>query len=155
MNNDLSRKLARKTQMDRYLAQVSEISGRLVEQDELDSIEETDAIRSEFKKFIDQPKAAFEIKPNDLRSGRFIHFLESLEQANPKPVFIWIERTNVCGAFKLPSVSKIYAGFKPEKVPEGIISFITEDLENSLILDFDDDSVEVELQGPDWIDVRY
>jgi len=155
MKKGLSRKLSYKTQMSRYLSQLSGLAGKSVEESDLGSIEELDELKPKLKKFIGQEKILFEIELKDIRSDRFRHFLKSLERMNHLPVFVWIERTNVCGTFRLPSISRINTEFTVELIPEGIVSFVTEDLEDRLVFDFDDNWVEIAIQGADWINVKY
>lgn len=155
MNEELRKKIAFKTQMKEYLKELSEISGRTVEQRELFSVEETDLLKSQLAKFNDTEKVSFELTPADLTSERFKRFISSLEKVNSSPVFIWIEKTNDCGALKLPSLSNVSFDFEFKQLPDGVILFLTDDLRNSLLIDFDDESLVVEVQGDDWLDVSY
>lgn len=92
-------------------------------------------------------------------SSRFASLIANLECRNPNPVFIWIEAANDCGFSKPIKLRDFRFGFEFDRIPEGMISLISSDAKDKLLMDFeeDDDGTEImtiELHGASWGDAE-
>lgn len=146
--------------MKRYLEELSTLTGRIVQADELGSLEQTAALHRAAQKFIAQPLARYEIKFSDRCSERFKNFLQRLTDANPSSLYIWTEHTIDCGALLVASLAAIKFDFDFVINDEGILAFTTSDLVDRLLLDFSstlagEQVMTVETQGPSWVKIVY
>lgn len=156
----LSDRLRQKLHLKRYLEELSALTGRSVQADELGSLEQAAAMRMAAQKLIAQPFARYEIKFSDRSSERFRKFLQRLTDANPSSVYVWTEHTIDCGAFLVASLAEIKFDFDFAINDEGILAFTTSDLADSLLLDFSstpagEQVMTVETQGPNWASAVY
>lgn len=138
-----------------YLERLSVIVGRKVKEDELSSLEETQKILDTEKVQLKDDKISYEMSPKEFQSKKFNAFLEKLKRMNSAKISIWLEDSRTCGIFMLENISKFNNRFNLEKVPEGLIELITEDCQDSLLVDFYPDSVEIEIKGANWVKVEY
>lgn len=156
----LSDRLRQKLHLKRYLEELSALTGRSVQADELGSLEQAAAMRMAAHKFVAQPFARHEIKFSDTRSERFRKFLQRLTDANPSSVYVWTEHTIDCGALLVGSLAAIKFDFDFAINDEGILAFTTSDLADKLLLDFSstpagEQVMTVETQGPNWASAVY
>lgn len=156
----LSDRLRQKLHMKRYLEELSALTGRSVQADELGSLEQAAAMRMAAQKYVAQPFARYEIKFSDRSSERFRKFLQRLTDANPSSVYVWTEHTIDCGALLVASLAAIKFDFDFVINDEGILAFTTSDLADKLLLDFSstpagEQVMTVETQGPNWASVAY
>lgn len=156
----LSQKLRRNLYLTRYLAELSTLTGRIVQADELCSPAQAAAMRIEKQKFLSHPATSCEIGFSDKNSERFGIFLQRLRDANPSPVYIWTEHTIDCGALLVPSLDAIRFDFDFKINKNGVLTFETSDLEDKLLLDFfttpeGKQVVEVETKGINWTQIAY
>ena len=97
----------------------------------------------------------------DLRkSKRFKQFIANLDKANNRPVYIWTEKSNVCGLYKASSIKAINFSFKFDVNDDGMVIFLTEDCNDRLLLDFYIDykerkMLDLEVKGKNWFSVPF
>lgn len=153
-------KLRQKLNLKKYLSELSTLTGRAVQSDELGSLAQVNSIREAGQKFREQPGKSCEIPFSDRTSERFKGFVEALHNANPSPIYLWTPRTIWCGALLLPSLEAVRFGFNFAVNEEGILVFLTSDLEDRLLLDFSgspsaEQTMKLEVQGANWAKVAY
>jgi hypothetical protein len=156
----LSQRLRRNLYLKSYLDELSALTGRVVQADELGSLEQAAAMRVDAQKFAGQAPTAWEIRFSERCSERFKKFLRILGDANPSPVYLWTEHTIDCGALLVPSLDVIKFDFDFTINDEGILIFKTSDLDDRLLLDFsstpmDEQVMKIETQGANWAKVAY
>jgi hypothetical protein len=91
----------------------------------------------------------------EIRSSRFASLIADLESRNPNPIFIWIEAANGCGFVKPIKLCDFQFDFEFDRIPEGIITLITSDARDKLLMDFEEDDdgtqiMTIELHGAGW-----
>lgn len=146
--------------MKRHLAELGALTGRVVRSDELGSPEQAVAMSQAAQKFIGQSASRFEIKFSDKRSERFRIYIQSLMEANPSPIYVWIEHTKECGALLVPSLDGIDFNFDFDINDDGVLAFSTNDGADALLLDFSntlegEQVLTVLARGVNWERVRY
>lgn len=156
---NLSRSLRRKLSTQRYMEELSCLTGGNVSPGDLCSIEATMNIQERVLFFSGLPCSHADIDFFDKTSFRFYDFISRLEALNDSRVYIWTPRTVDCGAFLGGKIGGINFEFNHDINDEGILVFLTEDLQDRLLLDFyvDDGSyrLRVEVQGNNWFGVKY
>lgn len=155
-----SEKLRQKLNLKRYLDELAALIGRPVHADELGSLEQTASMREAAQKFRAQAAQVCEIPFSERRSARFKGFVHRLQDANPSSVYVWTPRTISCGTFLVASLAVVRFDFDFAVNDEGILTFLTGDLEDSLLLDFStspmgEQVMKVETQGANWARVVY
>jgi hypothetical protein len=155
-----SEKLKRKLGLKAHLAELAAVLGRPVGVEELGTPQQAVGLRDGAKGLASQPVTTFEMPFADRMSERFRAFVAKLHAANPSPIYVWIPTTIDCGAILLPSVVDINFGFDFEINDEGILSFVTADLADRLLLDLfvssaGDQRMRVEIQGANWTQATY
>ena len=101
------------------------------------------------------PIAKMTVPFTEKLSKRFSTLIVALEYRNPHPVFVWMDAANECGYAKPIKLSHFKFGFEFRRIPEGIISLITTDARDKMLVDFEmgDDGIEsmiIELHGEEW-----
>lgn len=155
-----SEKIRRKLDLRRYLEELSALTGRRVQADELGSIEQAASIREDCQRFSTQASRVIEIPFSDRSSERFEKFVQGLSKANSASVYVWTPRTISCGTFLMPSINAVRFAFDFAVNTEGIFVFVTSDLKDRLLLDYSDSPaggriMKVETQGTNWVGVTY
>lgn len=155
-----SEKLRQKPNLKRYLDELSMLIGRRVRAEELGSLKQAALIREAGKKFAAQPSNACEIHFTERCSARFKGFVQRLHDSNPSSVYVWTPRTISCGALLIPSLAAIKFDFDFAINEEGILVFLSSDMEDRVLLDFSDSPtgeriMKIETQGAHWTEVRY
>lgn len=158
--SSLSEKLRQKLHLKEYLQELEALTGRAVQAGELGSLEQVATIRQIVQKFDAQPVVAFETAFSDRTSERFKRFVERLRNANSSPVYVWTPRTISCGALIVSSLDAVQFGFDFAINKEGILVFLTSDLEDRLLLDFSttptgEQCMRVETQGTNWAKIAF
>lgn len=156
----LSEKLRQKLNLKRYLDELTALIGRPVHADELGSLEQAASMREAAQKFRAQAAQVCEIPFSERCSARFKGFVHRLQEANPSSVYIWTPRTINCGTLIVASLPVVRFDFDFEINDEGILTFLTGDLEDSLLLDFSvspigEQVMRVETQGANWARVLF
>lgn len=156
-----SEKLRQKLNLRRYLDELAALVGRSVDADELSTLERATAIREEVgQKFGALPSQASEILFSERCSDRFNGFVQRLGNANSSSIYVWTPRTVSCGTLLVPSLATIKFSFDFGVNEEGILVFLSSDLEDRLLLDFSaspagDQIMKIETQGTNWGGITY
>lgn len=155
-----STKRRQKLHLKRYLEELGALIGRVVKAEELGSLEEVAAMRQAAQRFIGQPTAKYEINFSDRRSERFKKFLKNLTVANRLAIYVWTPHTIDCGALLVDSLDAISFDFEFAINDDGVLSFMTSDLRDRLLVDFSSTStgeqvMRIEIQGANWTKVVY
>jgi len=159
-SRSLSDVLRQRRHMDRYLGELSTLMARAVQPDELGSREQAVEMRVAAQGFLGQSSAWCEIKFADRSSEHFAKFLKRLTDANSSSIYVWTPHTIDCGTFLAPSLDVIKFDFPFAINDDGILSFVTSDLQDRLVLDFSrtfagQEVMRVETQGPGWARIIY
>lgn len=152
--------LKRKLGLKAHLAELALVLGRPVCVEELGTPKEAAALREGSRNLALQPVMAFEMPFADRMSVRFQAFIAKLHAANPSPIYVFIPSTIDCGAILVPSLTDINFGFDFKINDEGVLSFVTADLADRLLLDLfvssaGDQLMTLETQGANWMQVIY
>jgi hypothetical protein len=154
-------KLRRKLRLKQYLEELSVLTARTVHADELGSLEHAAAMQSSAQKYNVEPDVVvYRTRFADKSSEQFKKFIRGLRDANSSAIYVWTPRTIDCGAFLVPSLDDVNFDFDFNINSEGILVFVTSDLEDRLTLDFSATSngehvLRIETQGMNWPKVRY
>jgi hypothetical protein len=155
----ISDKLALRKSLPEYLLELKQITGREIKSESLCSIENLEIIREASSTVLQGTSTKkFVIQFDEKNSNKFKDFIVSLGKANRNPVYVWTKRSNLHGLCKIDVINSIDFSFPFDINPDGIIVFLTEDLNDKLLLDFYRDSEEremlgIELQGKHWTSV--
>ena len=156
----LSTKLQHHKNISNYLLELEILANRKITRDEISSLEVVHSIRKISLQLNNYSTYTFSIAFSEKESNRFKSFIDKLSMTNCGQVYIWTERTNVCGLFKVNNIKDINFSFPFDINPEGILVFVPVTLEDQLLLDFSLDStgkqiIEVETQGRNWSKITY
>jgi hypothetical protein len=146
--------------LEQYLKELSQLLGRTVLLEELGSPEEAQALRVAAQQLLYQPSVVREIGFDEKKTSRFRKFVERLVEVNPNPVYVFTPRTISCGVLEIDTLRDVRFDFDFGLNPEGILSFVTRNLSDSLLLDFFESPggerrVEVEAQGASWARIEF
>lgn len=152
--------LRRKLAMSEHLRQLSYLMSREVEESELLPPKEAKRIREILTETPREPDGTFEISFQDKQSSDFKAYLSGLTNANPSPVQVWVSTTIECGILVAPSLQAISWDFGFAANADGILSLLTADLNDSLLLDFGEDDrrvarLTVDVYGRNWGSVPF
>jgi len=155
-----SQRLRKNLSLKTYLEELSALKGCPVAACDLCTVDRTDAIQRELSKRARCNIVLHAMSFSDKRSDRFRDFVRNLHAANPSAVFLWTPRTRDCGVLQVSSISEVDFGFAVNINGEGILSFVTADLDDRMLLDFTtagigEPQLLVELQGSHWPTVSY
>lgn len=139
--------------MGDHLAELSSILGRPVVMDELESMDTTRAILDAQKPLLAFEPIKFEIPFHEKSEKPLYDLIQTLSSANPAPLFLWASHANDCGVLKLRSLADVRYDFAFD-VNEGLLSLVTIDLCDQLLLDFYEDEyaqvLSLAIQGGHW-----
>lgn len=161
MGSDIGQRLAYKRNIQSHLSQLSHLTNREVTEGDLLPLETTHSIREQSKRLLNSSSLhKFKIRFPEKLDGRFTTFVRNLHALNSSPVYIWIEHTNTCGLLEIGSIAEFNFKFEYSVSPQGIISLLTKDMTDNMVLDFFEDSsheqlIEIELVGRSWPSCRY
>lgn len=157
----LALRLQRNLYLKEHLKELEALTGRVVRAEELGSHEQLVALRQSSQKFHDDQRVIHcEILFSEKTSERFKRFLQRLKVANPSPIYILAPRVESCGTLLVSSLDEIKFDFDFEINEDGILIFVTNDFEDSLLLDFSiaptgEQMLQIETQGTNWAKVIY
>ncbi|HJU38245.1 MAG TPA: hypothetical protein VJ724_01635 [Tahibacter sp.] len=159
-NESLSQRLRRNAGLKKYLSELESLTGRVVRSDELSDIDQAVATRQVAQRFRSQQPTSVDMPFSERLSERFAKFVRRLYEANPCPVSIWTPRTIDCGVFVVPSILSVRFDFDYSINDDGIFSFLSEGVDDRLVLDFFEENdgeqvLRVETNGVNWRDVAY
>jgi len=145
-----------KAVIDTYLKQLSELCGKIVTSKDLSNIQEVNDLRIKSMRIKGlTPKKQFEISLNDLKKQRFKAYIDNLIKEKNNPVTIWLDSTKTCGVLRIKSLDVFNFSFDPSIISGGVIVLLSEDCEEKFLLDFDLNSVEIDVSGNKWTIVEY
>ena len=160
MISESSKKRAYLTRIDSYLKELGTLIGKRVEKSDMMPIESIDNVRRASRSLRETPVSKFEIRFPEKESERFKAYIERLHRANESGVYIWTEKSNLCGLYKAKSLKHIDFSFPFDINDEGVLAFLCDNLKDELLLDFSSDLtgqqvISVECQGINWPDIDY
>jgi hypothetical protein len=160
MTTETSKQVAAKRILAQYLSELTAILGRDINLSSLVSIENIEKIREQASCLSNETESAFSIKFDGKLSERFGEYISNLRKANDSEVYIWTDKSNLCGPCKINSIGDFDISFPFDVNPEGVVVFLATDLCDKLLFDFSIDSdnqkiLEVESQGKHWPLVEY
>jgi len=144
-----------------HLSQLSHLVNREVKAEDLLPLDATRAIMEQIKLTLkNKPSKKFQIRFSEKTAPQFTTFVECLHALNSGPIYIWLNHTNDCGLFEVRSIREIDFKFEFSKIPGEIISLITKDFSDEMLLDFFEEStgekyIEIELTGDRWSSCTY
>jgi hypothetical protein len=158
--SDLTDRFASIRDLPRHLRELALLVGRSVDRHELLPLHETKAIRAQASQVDRQPVVQFEVPFEAKTQPRFATFVKRIAEANPSDVFLWTPTSNLCGLLRPLPLAAVHMDFPFHLNPEGIVSILTSDLREQLLLDYstgnDDESVlQVQVSGERWGRVAY
>lgn len=152
--SSFSTRITRNSKIEAYLLQLHELTGRQVSESELTTVAEAEEIRAGTEGLTSQKKTVFHLQISNLHGRQFRDYIDRLKSANPGAVYIWLHATASCGVFSVPSIAEVKFTFDHEKIPEGVIVLLAAGCKDRMLLDFDTDAVEIEVQGTSWASVK-
>lgn len=156
----LNARLKRNLYLKAYLEELGELLGRKVNSEELGDLEEVEKLAMASQHLQLAPMNSFECVFSSKGSESFQEYLIELEERNSSPIYVWTPKSKFCGVLRVGGLSRINFDFEYSRFEEGIISFLTCDLRNQLLLDFFETEsaqrmIEIEVQGAEWAAVRW
>lgn len=160
MMNNINDKIQFKKTINSYLLEIKEFIGTDITPNLLSSREDMEEIRNKSYVLNDLEKLNFVMNFDLRKSKRFKQFIANLDKANNRPVYIWTEKSNVCGLYKASSIKAINFSFKFDVNDDGMVIFLTEDCNDRLLLDFYIDykerkMLDLEVKGKNWFSVPF
>lgn len=158
---NLEQRLSYNYNIKAHLEQLSHLTNRAVTKHDLLSLELTDSIREQSLKLLNESRSIkFEIYFLEKTEARFQAFVKNLVVLNPSPVYVWIEHTITCGLLEIALITEFNFKFEYSVCANGIISLLTKDMMDNLVLDFYEDSlgervIDIELIGNNWPSCSY
>jgi hypothetical protein len=141
-----------------YLKELNLLTRQMVEAKDLITIEDTVRIihkRKEISNTIPFEKLTLSFEAKD----RLSSYLAKMAEIKKGKVYLFTEYSKNCGALLLNSLNDFNHKFSFNDEHSGIISFLSEDLKDKLVLDFyvenDKYILELETQGFVWNSVLY
>lgn len=119
-----------------YLKELSILTGSDVSIHDLSTLEEMESVRAESREINDKPISRFSIDFKCRCDEKFINYIKKLHLSDNGEIYIWTERTNLFGLYKIKSMIYIITSFPFELNEEGIVVFLTINLKNKLLFDF-------------------
>ena len=143
-----------------YLLELVILANKTVNKSDLSSVDKVDEVRAGASNLENLPIEKFTVDFSEKNDARFSSYVQGLYDANNEEVYLWTSKTNICGLYKVGSIKDVNFSFPFELNDEGVVVFVSADLENKLLLDFSVDPtgnkiVEVEAQGLNWSNIKY
>lgn len=156
---DLSKKRVFNANIKNYLNELQVITGKPVAKSELGDPDEALAFRDMLALRSKNLVLKFTLGFDQLSTERFKSYLINLEAEKRDGIYIWTNRSVICGLYMVDRLSDINFSFS-FGFTEGVIGFSTKDSHESLLLDFYEGSssaqlVDVEARGDFWSKVTY
>jgi len=144
--------------MKQYLNELKVLVGRDVERSELMPPDVTQAIVEKARTKPRRPARTQNIPFTEKSSAQFRRFIDALNSVSRDGVYIWTPRAVTCGLLPPVPLVNIRFDFDFALIPEEILTFTSVDLEDSLILDLENNGeprIELEVTGPKWAEIVY
>lgn len=151
MNDSIRRRLA----LRQYLTEVAHLSRVPISESDLLSLDDTRQISDQTRVLSTSSKAVWRMLFEHLKSDEFVAFVRSLDELCRGQITLWTPRSRACGCILLPSLQDVRFDFNFDLIPEGILSVVTRNLQNRLLLDFRRNAIHqqevlIETYGPEW-----
>ncbi|MFT3912597.1 MAG: hypothetical protein QM704_00510 [Anaeromyxobacteraceae bacterium] len=151
MKDTTSKKLRRSRHLARHLTELGRLLHKEVRTEDLLSLDETEALLARSKAVTRRApdwKSSFPFAEKEQRLSRPIRPIHA------EMVYVWTALANDCGVHRLVRLSELDFRFSFDFSPEGILTVISEDLENQMLLDWHKDNgvelLDLEVTGPRW-----
>lgn len=143
-----------------YLLELGMLANKVVNKDDLSSVEEVDEVRAGTANLENLTTEKFKVGFSEKDGSQFQSYIQGLYDTNNEQVYLWTGKTNSCGLYKVGSIKDVNFSFSFDLNEEGIVVFLSVDMKDKLLLDFSIDSsgneiVEVESQGLNWPNIKY
>lgn len=149
MSDEVTKRLRRNAHLARHLTELGRLLRRDVRPDDLLSLPETEALRVRMAKRTPDRKESFPFaEKNGRRLSPLVHaFQEDL-------VYVWTALSNDCGVHRAVPLSEVDFSFPFAFSPEGILSIVSQDLGDHILLDWYEEGgaelLDLEVTGPRW-----
>lgn len=154
--SDLKRKLAYNVAIKSYLNQLEILSGREILNADLFSLDDLERYRGKSPSAVCSSEfLQFKIPLKELETQDFRGYLLKLYEANSVKVIPWLHGTNACGYIFIDSICHVNLEISCQIFPEGIFKLLAEDCRDEMLLDFDSETVEIEIRGENWAKIPY
>jgi hypothetical protein len=160
MMTEISEKVAAKRILAQYLSELKALLGIEINPSSLVPIENIEEIREQASCLSNEKESSFLIEFDDKLNEKFREYISNLRKANHSEVYVWTDRSNICGPCKINSIEDLDISFPFDVNSDGVVVFLTIDFCDKLLFDFSFDSdnqriLEVESQGKNWPLVEY
>jgi DNA-directed RNA polymerase beta' subunit len=141
--------------LEKYLAEIEKLSLQKITSNDLISLEKTEELR--VKSLIYDSKNYPVLKDTFLfkQKEKLKQVLDKLYNLYSGKILIFTDYSEYCGCIELKSLKYFNAYFDFKDEHSGIISIISKDLKNNLLLDFYEEESEfyldIEVQGKNWV----
>jgi hypothetical protein len=157
---DLSRRLALNRHLVQHFAELGALLKRPVRREDLLSVEETEVILRRSKEVERAPSWKVEIPFAHKMGDRFRRFTSQLVGKYAGEVYLWTPLANDCGMSRSVTLADINFDFRFDTSPNGILTVLSTDLRDKLLLDYfrndhDQETLAIEASGERWGTVRY
>jgi hypothetical protein len=157
MTNSFSRSHIRRSLL-MYLQELKQLTCCDISVDNLLPVEESEKLRVQASRSLPPEKLAFTIKFIDKTSQQFRSFVKSLADFNPGSVYVWLEKSSIHGLCEIDSLGSLDLSFPFDLDENGIIVIRSKNLKDRLLLNFyyddnNEEMLEIEIQGENWIQV--
>ncbi|HEY2030481.1 MAG TPA: hypothetical protein VGH20_14865 [Myxococcales bacterium] len=140
--------------LQQHLRQQSVLTGHPVAAADLVPLEEVAVWRSRVVAMDTTARSKVRLPFEDKVTPVFDAYVRRLEQANPSQVYLWTPLASICGPAMAPSIAQVNFAFPFDVNVEGIVSFISADFRDELVLDYYEEQeqyfVDVEARGARW-----
>jgi hypothetical protein len=156
---DEKRSLPSKQNMTLHLRQLSLLTGGIVAREDLLTVDETEAVRENAKLIQYSSSWRDTIAFSEKSSPKFKTLIAELDELSSEGVYLWTPLSNLCGLLRPIPLDTIRWEFAFDLIPEGIIVFLSADLQDKLLLDYSSSSdgreeLEIEVSGEKWTQKR-
>lgn len=146
--------------LDDYILELKEFTGININSELLSSTKDMEEIRQKSMILKNKPEKTFSISFEEKSSLKFKDFVRKLYILNDSPVYIWTKKSNIHGLYKAKSINSLNYSFTFDVNVEGIVVFLTENLEDKIILDYYKDNygkklLDITLKGQQWSSISY
>jgi hypothetical protein len=141
-----------------HLTELRCLLGSTVAASDLLSLEETEAIRESWKRTERSPRWRCEVGFEARIGTRFSKLIERFSECQPQ-VYLWTNLSNSCGLARPVALLEVQFGFEFGAIAAGIITVISVDSQDRLLLDFSECDgelmLEIEVEGACWGRIQY
>jgi len=155
----LTQRRLRRQRIPALLKELQALTGREVHEEDIESLEQLYEMQSDTRRLEDGENVTQNIPFSDRNSERFRIFIGKLKETNPSSIYIFAENSHDCGTLLVPSLDDINFNFD-FSINWGLLSFITSDYSDSLLIDFSisdagEEVMDIIRRGRNWAKVDY